>query len=60
MGLSSTEKGNPNIAYKEVYAAAIEAGFMPTAHAGVHLAEVSGHRVLRTSGMVLWRQSARY
>ena len=34
VGLSSTELGNPNIAYKDVYAAAIDAGFIPVAHAG--------------------------
>ena len=35
VGLSSTELGNPNIAYKDVYAAAVDAGFIPVAHAGV-------------------------
>ena len=34
VGLSSTELGNPNIEYKDVYAAATEAGFIPVAHAG--------------------------
>lgn len=34
VGLAGTEDGNPNIEYKEVFAAAIEAGFLPTAHAG--------------------------
>jgi len=35
VGLSSTEIGNPNIGYKDVYAAAIDAGFIPVAHAGM-------------------------
>ena len=34
VGLSGAERGNPNIAYKDVYAAAIDAGFIPVAHAG--------------------------
>lgn len=44
VGLSSSEKGYPNIAYKEVYAAAIEAGFLPTAHAGGDHRPLSGLR----------------